>query len=406
MENKLDKFFSTKVCLSIIFIISILTIVLSNNIYNYEYELSLQDASEYIELANNPRSYFTLPHQGAVRIFPSFIVFLIKQLGFSTEIVFKYLTYFLFIFLNIKIFFLFKEFKIQNFLALSSLGVLIYLNHSVIYTVFNFYQLLDILTYVFIIYFIQVNKKPNLQLLFLISLMSILTKEFLLILAVLLHIKLFLNNKSKKYLISLGLVCLVFLINYNLAASDSLSKESGNLISLSSSYFQLYSNFLNSAYEGLIKNNNIFLFMPFLVFIFSKKFLNILIEHYPLLIYSFIPIGFSVFLFNLVGNNFFRVFYHGYFIICFFSIIFFLKEIENNNNLKILYFISPSFFLIDYCYIYLNTNQSGFFYFFQFQRYELISGFYLFNLLIISIILIRSKSIFTFSKQDDFNKNI
>ena len=124
-----------------------------------------------------------------------------------------------------------------------------------IYTVFNYYQLLDILTYIFIIYFIQLNKKPNLKLLFFISLMSILTKEFLLILTVFLHIKLFLNNKSKKYLISLSLVCLVFLINYNLAASNSLDKASGNLISLSSSYFQLYNNFLNSTYEGLIKNN-------------------------------------------------------------------------------------------------------------------------------------------------------
>lgn len=402
MENKLEKILSTKVCLSIIFIISILTIIISNHVYKYEYELSLQDASEYIELANNPSSYFTLPHQGAVRIFPSFLVFVIKQLGFSTEIVFKYLTYSLFIFLNIKVFFLFKNFNIQNYLALSSLGILIYSNHSVIYTVFNYYQLLDILTYIFIVYFIQLNKKPNLKLLFVISLMSILTKEFLLILTVFLHIKFFLNNKSKKYLISLSLICLVFLINYNLAASNSLNKVPGTLISLSSSYFQLYSTFLNSAYEGLIKNYNIFLFMPFLVFIFSKKFLRTLIENYPLIIYSFIPIGFSVFLFNLVGNNFFRVFYHGYFVICYFSIIFFLEEIKNKNILKVLYFISPSFFLIDYCYIFININQSGFFNFFQFQRYEFVSGFYLFNLLIISIILIRSKSIFTFFKQDDY----
>lgn len=398
MEDKLEKFFSLKICLSIILIVCLLTIILSNYIYNYEYELSLQDASEYIELANNPKSYFTLPHQGAVRIFPSFVVFLIKQFGFSTEMIFKYLTYSLFIFLNIKIFFLFKEFKIQNYLALSSIGILIYFNHAVIYTVFNYYQLIDILTYIFIVYFIQLNQKPNLKLLFIISLMSILTKEFLLILTVFLHIKLFLNNKSKKYLISLSLVCMVFLINYNLAASNSMEKVSGNLISLSSSYFQSYSNFLNSAYEGLIENNNIFLFMPFLVLIFSKKFLINLIENYPFLIFSFIPIGFSVFLFDLVGNNFFRVFYHGYFIIYFFSMIFFLKEIQNQNILKILYFISPSLFLIDYHYILANINQSGFFNFFQFQRYEFISGFYLFNLLIISIILIRSKSIFNFFK--------
>lgn len=404
MENKLDKFFSVQICLSIIFIISMLTIILSNHIYNYEYELSLQDASEYIELANNPNSYFTLPHQGAIRIFPSFTVFLIKQLGFSTEIVFKYLTYLIFIFLNIKTFFLFKEFNIKNYLALSSLGILIYINHSVIYTVFNYYQLLDILTYLFIVYFIQLVQKPNLKLLFIISLMSILTKEFLLILTLFLHIKLFFNTKSKKYLISLCLICIVFLINYNLASSNSLEKTTNNLISLSSSYFQFYSNFLNSAYEGLIINNNIFLFMPFIILIFSKKFIKILFKNYPLLIFSFIPIGFSVFLFNYVGNNFFRVYYHGYIIVSFFSLIFILNEIRNINILKILYFFSPSIFLIDFYYIFTNINQSGFFNFFQFHRYQYVSGFYLFNFIILLIILINCRSIYNFSPPGNFTK--
>jgi len=405
MENKLDNFFSLRICLSIIFIVSILTITLSNYIYNYEYELSLQDASEYIELANNPSNYFSLPHQGAIRIFPSFLIFLIKQLGFSTEIIFKYLTYFVFIFLNIKIFFLLKEFNIKNYLALSSLGILLYLNHSVIYTVFNYYQLLDILTYLFIVYFIQLSKKPDLKLLFIISLMSILTKEYLLVLTVFLHMKLFLNNRSKGYLISLSLICLVFLINYNLAGSNSLEKESYNLVALSSSYFQLYSNFLNSAYEGLIINSNIFLFTPFIILIFSKKFIKILIKNYPLLIFSFIPIGFSVFIFNNVGNNFFRVYNHGYFIILFFSLIFFLDEINNKSIFKIIYFFSPSLFLIDYYYILININQSGFFNFFQIDRYEHISGFYLFNFLILSIILINYKSIYSFSSLSNFKDN-
>ena len=399
MEKKLNKIFSQEICLLVILTISLITIILSNQIYNYEYELSLQDASEYIELANNPSSYFTLPHQGAVRIFPSFLVFLIKQLGFTTEIIFKYLTYLIFIFLNFKIFDLFKEFKIPNYLALSSLGILIYFNHSVVYTVFNYYQLLDILTYLFIVYFIQINQKPNLKLLFIISIMSILTKEFLLILTTFLHIKLFLENKSKKYLVSLFLICLIFLINYYFAASNSLEKETGNLFSLSSSYLKSYVNFISSAYDGLVINNNIFLFMPFLIFLLKKKFLRFLITYYPFLIYSVIPISFSVFLFDLVGNNFFRVFYHGYFVISFFSILFLLNEIKNKNLLKILYFISPSLFLIDYYYILVNINQSGFFDFFQFKRYEFISGFYLFNLLIILVILINSKIMFNFFKK-------
>ena len=139
--------------------------------------------------------------------------------------------------------------------------------------------------------------------------------------------------------------------------------------------------------------------MPFLIFLLKKKFLRFLITYYPFLIYSVIPISFSVFLFDLVGNNFFRVFYHGYFVISFFSILFLLNEIKNKNLLKILYFISPSFFLIDYYYIFVNINQSGFFDFFQFKRYEFISGFYLFNLLIILVILINSKIMFNFFKK-------
>ena len=103
----LDNFFSLKLSLLVVLFVSVLTLVLSNYVYLYEDELSLQDASEYIALARDPSNYLNLTHQGALRIFPSLLVFL-KTIGISIEISFKYLTYFLFIFLNLKIFFIKK----------------------------------------------------------------------------------------------------------------------------------------------------------------------------------------------------------------------------------------------------------------------------------------------------------
>ena len=100
----LDNFFSLKLSLLVVLFVSVLTLVLSNYVYLYEDELSLQDASEYIALARDPSNYLNLTHQGALRIFPSLLVFF-KTIGISIEISFKYLTYFLFIFLNLKIFF-------------------------------------------------------------------------------------------------------------------------------------------------------------------------------------------------------------------------------------------------------------------------------------------------------------
>ena len=182
LETKIENFFNSKISLSIIFITSFLTIILSNYVYIYESELSLQDASEYIALANDPKNYFTLPHQGALRILPSLLVSCLHYFGLSIDFSFKILTYLIFIFLNYKIYYVMKKFKIKNYLILSSLAILVYSNHSIIYTVFNYYQLLDLITYIFIIYFIYLNLNNNLILLFSISLLSIFTKEYLLIL--------------------------------------------------------------------------------------------------------------------------------------------------------------------------------------------------------------------------------
>ena len=117
------------------------------------------------------------------------------------------------------------------------MAILIYSNHSVIYTVFNYYQLLDLFSYIFILYFIELSKKTNLVLLFTISLLSVFTKEYLLVLVILVHLKNFLKNKDIKVIISMILILLIFLIHYNLAGSNNISEDNLNILSLSSSYF-------------------------------------------------------------------------------------------------------------------------------------------------------------------------
>ena len=147
----------------------------------------------------------------------------------------------------------------------------------------------------------------------------------------------------------------------------------------------------SSGFNGLIKDKNFLLFFPFSLF-FSKKFYKFIFQYYPVLIFSIIPIFFSIFLYINVGNNFFRVFYHGYFPVLF-SLIFLSKVISEDEKSKVLLFIS-FFFIIDFIFILLNINQHGFFEFFQITRYSYLSGYYIFNLTIFIIILFNFKKIF------------
>ena len=204
--NFLENFFDDKKSILIIFLLCLFVILISQNVYIYEARLSLQDASDYIALAEDPKKYFTLSHQGALRILPSFLVFTVKKFGFSTDIAFKALTYLFFFLLHLKIFYLLKAYKIKNFLALSSIGILFYSNHSVIYSVFNFYQLVDLITYMLIIIFIEIVRIYSPKKLFIISLCAIFTKEFLLVLVLTTHILYFFKFEKKSSLVSLSII--------------------------------------------------------------------------------------------------------------------------------------------------------------------------------------------------------
>ena len=395
MEKKIDNFFDNRLSLIILLIISLITIYFSNNLYVYEDVLSLQDSKGYILLAEDPLNYLYGQHQEALRILPSMLVFLFKFTGLSIESCFKILTFFFFIFLHFKIFYLFKAHEVKNYLSLTAIAILLYSNHAVIYTVFNYYQLVDLITYTVIIYFIELYKNSNLKKLFLVSLIAMFTKEYLLILVFTLHIKYFISHYDKKIIISLLSILLIFILHYNFAAfytSDVTAKTS--VIYLIKEYAQDYNLFIQSMINSLVLERNIFLFFPFVLLFFSRKFLLYLRRYFLIIIFVTVPLCFSIFLFHNVGNNFFRVFYHGYFIIILFSLLFLFEEIKKSDISKILIFISPFFFLIDFIYIFNNINQDGFFYFFQVIRYQYLSGYFFFNIIIILVLVMNLNNLF------------
>jgi hypothetical protein len=395
MEKRIDNFFNNTLSLIILLIISLSTIYFSNSLYVYEDVLSLQDSKGYILLAEDPWNYLYGQHQESLRILPSMIVFLFKLTGLSTEACFKVLTFFFFIILHYKIFYLFKAYKIKNYLSLVAIAILLYSNHAVIYTVFNYYQLVDLITYIVIIYFIELHKNYDLKKLFLISMIAIFTKEYLLILVLTLHIKYLISHYDKKITISLCLILLIFILHYNLAALYTLDiAAKSSVIDLIKGYSQNYNLFIQSMINSLILERNIFLFFPFVLFFFSYKFLLYLKKYFLIIIFVTVPLSFSIFLFHNVGNNFFRVFYHGYFIIILFSLLFLFAEIKKNDISQILIFISPSFFLIDFIYIFNNINQDGFFNFFQVTRYQFLSGYFFFNIIIILVLVLNLNNLF------------
>lgn len=405
MDGKINKFFNLKNSILIIITICLFTIITSNIVYNYEHILSTQDASNYILLAKDLRNYLNVPHQDALRVFPSLLAFFLTNLGFNIENSFKILTYLSFIILNIKLFLFITSYNIKNYLAISSIGIIIYANHSIIYSVFNYYQLVDLLSYILIIFFIDLLKNEKHKLLFIVSLTSIFTKEYLLVLVLTVYCKYFFDNRTLKSIIPLLVILAIFIIHYKYAALNYYDGKNikTDVISLIRSYYNDINLYFNSATNGLLAEKNIFLFFPFVIFIFSINFLNFLKNYTSILIFAAVPLAFSILLYHNVGNNFFRVFYHGYFIIVLLSTIFLSKYILNDNLTKFLFFISPCSFLLDIFYIFINIRQDGFFNYFQIERYNYLSGFYIFNLIIIIISMIKFKMIFKKNEKETFN---
>ena len=155
----------------------------------------------------------------------------------------------------------------------------------------------------------------------------------------------------------------------------------------------LYKTYLNQAYICLIFEKKILFFLPFIILIFNRKFITFIQEYKLYFLYILVPVFVSIFLYSLVGNNFFRVYYQGFFVFIIFALIFLSKNIETQKFLPVLYFFLPSTFAIDFIFILFNINQLSFSDYYNFVRYEYLSGYFIFSLLFIFIFFkLRSKT--------------
>ena len=391
MINKfIEKYFNTKVCIFFLILIGSLIIFISNYLYTYDITLSKQDSRNYILLAENLNNYFYLYHQVSLRIFPSLIVnFFHTSTSINIFYSFKILSYISFLLLLLKLFFFLRKFQITSYLAFSSVLILIFFNSSIIYLIFNTYQFIDILLYIFSLYIIEssiFNKKKTL---FFFSFLSLFTKEYLLILIIASYLNNYLTFKNKKIFYQLLFLITVYLIHFYFAGSlnnqESTMSDTAKLLSFSDS------NLIYLVYQCLILENNILLFFPFVILLIDKNFI-IFIKNFNFIIgYIFFLIFMTILNYDLVGNNFFRVYYHSFFIFILFTLIYLIKKISDFNFLKKLYFFLPFLFLLDFFYILKNIKQTGFFYYYQYFRYNYLSSYYIFFFLFLYIVFISNK---------------
>ena len=191
IKDYLQRFFDTKISIFFLSLLGLITILISRYVYSYDIELSKQDASSYILMAKDLSNYFYINQQEAMRILPSFTSYLLVNL-FSIDhfLSFRIITYSFFIILLNQIFFFFyKKFKVQNYLAFSSVLILVFWNNSIIYNIFNPYQAVDLFLYIVVIYLMQFSIFFDRKKLLLFSFLGIFTKEFLIVLILISYFK-------------------------------------------------------------------------------------------------------------------------------------------------------------------------------------------------------------------------
>lgn len=197
-KNHLQSFFSTKISIIFLLMVGILSIFISRYVYTYDFELSKQDAHSYILMAQDLNNYFYINQQEAMRILPSFINYiLIKTFSIDYFLSFRIISYLFFVFLLNQIFFFFKKFGIENYLAFSSVLILVFWNNSIVYNIFNPFQLIDLFLYIFMIYIVQFSTFFNRKGLLIFSFFALITKEFLIVLVLLSYLKCIFVEKKK-----------------------------------------------------------------------------------------------------------------------------------------------------------------------------------------------------------------
>jgi len=382
--SKLENILNLKLCILILIFLGVFAIFFSNIIYSYD--LTNQDANEYIEYARDLRNFHTLPQVVAMRFLPAFIVNMLSNIfSISIELSFAFSTYISFIALLLICFLFFKNNGLSNYIALSMTGVVIFGNISILYNLFNYYQLPDLLLYLFIFIQLILIEKNEPFFLFIISLLSVVTKEYLIFFSIASFIIQFNQFKNKTSLIYLLTLILLFFLFLYFMSNPQINSNNDTIFVLNQIILKELSIIFYCLMECFIEDKNFLMLIPYVFVLFLKNFYSFCKKYFFYLMYMTIPIFFSIVMYGQMGDNFFRIFNQGFIIFIIYGILFICKNTDNKFG-HIILILLPITFAIDYIFVFFNIRNHGFYEYFMEIRYYSFSSFYIFTLAFVMLI--------------------
>jgi len=359
-NQNIYKFITKKNCYILLILTGIFSAYISGLIYTFDLDLSTQDAGKYKRISEDIKQFLFIDNFYSQRILGPFLVWIFSNLtSIDVENSYKILSYFLFIILLLITFDFFCKHKVETRLAFGFTILLYYSHWVVLYNLFNIYQLNDLLVYIFCILILNSIFIKNLKKLTFYGLLAILTKQNLILLVLLSFITFYLQTKNLKIFKSLFIIIIIFLIINNFAGINSLNSDVKFYQNINNYVFDKLFNFY-FFYKAYIVDKNFFIFFPFIIFLIDKNLIKLLKKHFLIIIYSLIIILYPVINYDIMGDNFQRVSYQGFFLIAVLLAFHFGRSVKE-NIIQNLIFISPLVILAEYLILVLNYKQSGFF---------------------------------------------
>ena len=297
------KFFENYLNLSgrwyyLIFIfLSIAIFFISEKIYQFDLDIvSEQDARYYIKISKNPLLFFDLNPYYSSRILAPLLVFITNELSnMGLFYSFKILNVIVFTIINIQLFIFFnnKTNSLNSFLFVSLLN---FSNWVLLYSFFNPYQLLDLLTFLIIINLVISLLNGKDKHLFFWSIVGILNKHYLIILIVSCYLyKLIKEQNNVKNIVFFSVILIFFYIFHKFAGLNFVGYSENESSIFGLIYQWLYERIILIPKHliSFISENNLQILLPFLICLFNKKIILFLKKYYLIFLYP-ITISFKM----------------------------------------------------------------------------------------------------------------
>lgn len=241
------------------------------------------DLESYIKLAENPASFFdkTIPGVHAQRIFGTTLVWMINFLfGFSIDTGFRIVSGMSYLAFIILFYSILRFLKVSTIVAFSTTAFSAIASWPMTYSLSNIYQVCDALSYplILLIIFFAIRGKDNV--LFLVSIIAVLTRQNLLILVLLAHLFLYLKNIRDIRNIVYILFLLVLFMVTAIYAGDGQALKLASRISVGSEFQFKY--MIIAASDLRIWT----LFSPFLLVYFNSRIIDLIKDYWWVWIYS------------------------------------------------------------------------------------------------------------------------